>query len=96
MPTPMPIGKIVKPMERGQVTIPLDLRERLKITPETPLNVFEWRGLIVLAPVEFKLKTTAEKREVADWEKDTPGEYLDKVRYNPLEELWAKMAKKSW
>lgn len=96
MPATLPIGKVIKPMERGQVTIPVELRNKLDITPETSLNVFEWRGLIVMAPIEFKLKTTPAKKVVADWAEDTPMEYLDKVRYNPLEELWAKMARKGW
>ncbi|MBM3209046.1 AbrB/MazE/SpoVT family DNA-binding domain-containing protein [Candidatus Shapirobacteria bacterium] len=90
----MPIGTIVKPMERGQVTIPASLRGKLKITPETLLNVFEWKGMIVIVPVEFRPKTVS--GVMADWAKDTPEEYLAKVRYNPLEELWARMARESW
>lgn len=93
MAEPIPVGEIVKPMERGQVTIPAELRRRLEITPKTPLNVFEWRGMIVMVPVEFKFKAKARTREAADWLKDTPAEYMAKVRYNPLEELWAKMAR---
>ena len=87
----IPVGKIVKPMERGQVTIPATLRRKLEITPNTPLNVFEWRGMIIMVPVEFKFKIG--KRAAADWLKDTPEEYMAKVRYNPLEELWAIMAR---
>lgn len=91
MGTPMPTGSIVNPMERGQVTIPAGLRKKLEITPDTPLNIFEWRGMIVMVPVEFKFKV--KKRVSADWSEDRPEEYLAKVRYNPLEELWAKMAR---
>lgn len=96
MPEHIPVGEIVKPMERGQVTIPVKLRNKLKITPETPLNIFVWRGMIIVVPVEFKFKTIGIKRKPADWKKNSASEYLDKVRYNPLEELWAKMARKGW
>lgn len=89
----LPTGEIVRPMERGQVTIPAGLRKKLAITPETPLNVFEWRGMVVMVPVEFKFKIR--KRAAADWLKDAPEKYLAKVRYNPLEELWAKMARRA-
>lgn len=89
----MPIGEIIKLMERGQVTIPIKYRKRLGITPDTPLNIFEWRGMVVIVPVELEPKTLEMKRKPADWTKDTPQEYLKKARYNPLEKLWAKMAR---
>lgn len=91
----LPVGEIVKPMERGQVTLPVKLRNKLNITSDTPLNIFEWRGMIVVVPVEFKFKTAAMKRKTADWTKDTAKEYMAKVRYNPLEELWAKMVRRA-
>lgn len=89
----MPVGEIVNLMERGQVTIPVRYREQLGLTTETPLNVFEWRGMVVVVPVRFEPKIFGIKRESADWIKDTPEEYLEKVRYNPLEELWARVAR---
>lgn len=89
----MPVGEIIKLMERGQVTIPAKYRKKLGLTPDTPLNVFEWRGMVVIVPVEFEPKTLEVERKPADWTKDTPQEYLRKVRYNPLEELWVKMAR---
>lgn len=89
----MPIGEIVKLMERGQVTIPAKYRKKLGLTRNIPLNVFEWRGMVVMIPVEFKAKNLKLKTELADWVKDSPQRYLQKVRYNPLEELWARMAR---
>jgi bifunctional DNA-binding transcriptional regulator/antitoxin component of YhaV-PrlF toxin-antitoxin module len=89
----MPVGHIVNLMERGQVTIPARYREQLGLTTETPLNVFEWRGMVVIVPVEFQPSIFGAKRETADWTRDTPAEYLKKVRYNPLEELWARMVR---
>lgn len=45
----------------------------------------------MMVPVEFKFKIRVKK--AADWLKDIPEDYMAKVRYNPLEELWAKMAR---
>lgn len=89
----IPIGEIVKLMERGQVTIPAKYRKKLGLTSDTPLNVFEWRGMVVIAPVELEAKILEAGSKPADWIKDTPQEYLKKVRYNPLEELWVKMGR---
>ncbi len=89
----VPVGEIVNLMERGQITIPVEYREKLDLTTETPLNVFEWRGMVVVVPVKLEPRIFGMKREPADWTKDTPEEYLRKVRYNPLEELWARMAR---
>jgi AbrB family looped-hinge helix DNA binding protein len=33
------IGIIVKPMERGQITLPKEYRDKLSITPDTMLNL---------------------------------------------------------
>lgn len=89
----MPVGEIVNLMERGQVTIPVKYREQLGLTTETLLNVFEWRGMVVVVPVKLEPKVFEMERESADWTKDTPEEYLNKVRYCPLEELWARVAR---
>jgi AbrB family looped-hinge helix DNA binding protein len=88
----MPLGEIVKPMERGQITIPAALRGKLNINKNTPLNVFDWRGMIVVVPINISAQT-GYLRDIADWKKDTSEEYMEKVRYNPLEELWAKMVR---
>lgn len=89
----MPVGEIVKLMERGQITIPSKYRENLGLTPATSLNVFEWRGMVVVVPVKLEPKVSAPKKEPADWTRDSPKEYLNKVRYNALETLWAQMAR---
>lgn len=89
----MPTGEVVRMMERGQVTIPAKYRRKLGLTPETPLNVFAWRGMVIVVPVELEPKVPEVGEAAPDWIEDTPQEYLRKVRYNPLEELWAKMAK---
>lgn len=41
--------------------------------------------------LKFKVSNVSEKP--ADWSVDASEKYLQKVRYNPLEELWVKIAK---
>lgn len=89
----MPVGEIVNLMERGQVTIPAKYRRKLNLTTETPLNVFEWKGMVVIVPVNLQPKIFGVESKAADWAKDTPEKYLEKVRYNPLEKLWTQMAR---
>lgn len=46
------IGTIVNPMARGQITIPKEYRDKLGITPDTPLNVTLEDDRIVMRPLE--------------------------------------------
>ena len=46
------IGTIVTPMARGQITIPKEYRDKLGITPDTPLNVTLEDDRIVVRPLE--------------------------------------------
>lgn len=46
----MNIGTIVTPMERGQITLPKAYREKLGITPQTPLNITLQSDRIVVQP----------------------------------------------
>ena len=58
------IGIIVTPMERGQITLPKAYREKLGITPDTPLNItMEDDRIIVrsLTKVISDMKTNAIK-----------------------------------
>ena len=48
------INEIVKPMERGQITIPLKIRKKLKITPQSWLWVKLIKDKILIEPVEKK------------------------------------------
>ena len=50
------IGTIVTPMERGQITLPKAMREKLDIKPGTPLNVTLERKRITIEPLYFLLK----------------------------------------
>ena len=49
------INAIVKPMERGQITIPVNIRKELKITPQTWLWIrLIKKDKILIEPVERK------------------------------------------
>ncbi|OGD54844.1 hypothetical protein A3J78_00825 [Candidatus Beckwithbacteria bacterium RBG_13_35_6] len=93
----MPTGEIVKLMDRGTITLPSKLRKKLNLKEGEYLNVFPWSGLLVVAPIDITAKITAKKQSLsADWNTDTPAEYLKKARYNSLEKLWAKRVKEGW
>lgn len=46
----MNIGTIVTSMDRGQITIPKAYRDKLGITPQTPLNITLHADRIVVQP----------------------------------------------
>lgn len=48
------ITELVKTTTKGQITIPAEMRERLKITPSTFLNVILEGDNIIIQPVEVK------------------------------------------
>ncbi|MBU2592902.1 MAG: AbrB/MazE/SpoVT family DNA-binding domain-containing protein [Patescibacteria group bacterium] len=52
--TTQTLNEIVRPMERGQITIPVAIRKKLKITPKTWLWVRLIKNKILIEPVEKK------------------------------------------
>lgn len=44
-------NRFVSPTERGQVTIPKEIRRKLRITPTTKLRVYVENNKVVLEPV---------------------------------------------
>lgn len=92
----MPIGEIVKLMERGTITLPAKYRKELDLSEGEFLNVFVWKDFLVVVPIEMKPKDKKGLTKPADWTEDTPEEYMKKVRYNPLEELWARRLREEW
>ena len=93
----MPVGEIVKLMERGTITLPAKFRKKLGVEKGEFLNVFSWQDLIIVSPIKITPKSVSKRQSLAaDWNKDKPAEYLKKVRYNPLEKLWAKRIREDW
>lgn len=45
--------RFVSPTERGQITIPKAVRDKLRITPNTKLRVYEDNGRVILEPVSL-------------------------------------------
>lgn len=46
-----PVSKIVRPLAKGQITIPAEFRERLGIDADTLLNVTLLAGKLEITPV---------------------------------------------
>lgn len=44
-------NRFISPTERGQVTIPKEIRQKLRITPTTKLRVYVENNKVVLEPV---------------------------------------------
>ena len=51
IPTTQTFSEIVKPMERGQITIPINIRKKLNITPKTWLWIKLVQDRILIEPV---------------------------------------------
>ena len=85
----MNIGTIVTPMARGQITIPKQFRDKLGITPKTPLNLTLEEDKIVVKPLT---KVIADESPYIIKPKYTKEEYmkvLEKISKSKLV-LWTK------
>ncbi|MFH1602123.1 MAG: AbrB/MazE/SpoVT family DNA-binding domain-containing protein [Candidatus Shapirobacteria bacterium] len=87
------VSGIVRPMERGQITIPVNIRKKLEITPDTWLWVRLVKNKIMIEPVE-KDSSSSLSNVLLDSTKD-PKIYwkksdikdLDKVREKSKERI---------
>ncbi len=73
-----PTKVILRPMERGQITLPIEIRKSMNITVDTWLSVEELDGKIILQPVNVNPKNQASniipaKRPFADVLKELEG-----------------------
>ncbi|KKR72663.1 MAG: hypothetical protein UU81_C0010G0008 [Microgenomates group bacterium GW2011_GWC1_41_8] len=97
MKTTMPVGELVKLMDRGVITVPTKYRKKLNLKKGELLNIFDWEGLLIVSPVDITPQTMPYRiADKPDWTKDSPSQYLKKVRYNKLEKLWAKRTQEGW
>lgn len=88
----IPLGELVKIMERGVITLPAKYRRTLGLKKGELVQVvlLEKKGLLVV-PVEIG----SEKRG-ADWTKDSADKYLAKVRYSQVEKNRVESLNKAW
>ena len=63
-----PMTKIVKPLSRGQITIPIEFRKKLGIGPNTILNLVLKGNKIVITPAVVREFNEDELREYTDKE----------------------------
>lgn len=77
MITTQGLNEIIKPMERGQITIPIKIRKKLNITPKTWLWVRLVQDKILIEPVLEKASLSS------------LSSYLNKSTSNP-KVYWAK------
>ncbi|MCH7640775.1 AbrB/MazE/SpoVT family DNA-binding domain-containing protein [Patescibacteria group bacterium] len=86
-----PVGELVKIMERGAVTLPAKYRKKLGLKKGQVVNVIQIGsdGLFIM-PVDI-----VPKKRGADWTKDTPSEYMNKVRYNLANQLRTQQARRA-
>ena len=80
--------RIVSPTERGQITIPKELRERLNIDYKTKMKVYVEDGRIILEPVS-SLDMLLKELETEAKEKGLTKEEL----YKELDIIREKLAK---
>lgn len=106
MPNTIPVGKIVEPRKKGEITIPIEYRRMFGITPNTPLNIMPFNGGLLLVPVDIiprKMKKSEKMKRKKDFDvflKETYGawgksnesgeEYVEKVRRNLREREYVR------
>ncbi|AOQ23293.1 hypothetical protein MTAT_18250 [Moorella thermoacetica] len=85
--------QFIKPTERGQVTIPKEMREKLQINQNTRLRVYIDGNKVVLEPVS-PLDLILKELEVEAREKGFTRQELDKeiamVRERLMKELYSE------
>ncbi|OIQ07934.1 SpoVT / AbrB like domain protein [Moorella thermoacetica] len=85
--------QFIKPTERGQVTIPKEIREKLQINQNTRLRVYVDGNKVVLEPVS-PLDLILKELEVEAREKGFTRQELDKeiamVRERLMKELYSE------
>lgn len=88
----LPLGELVKIMERGTVTLPAKYRKKLGLNKGQVVNVVQIGsdGLFIM-PVDI-----VPKKRSADWTKDTHLEYMNKVRYSLANQLRSEQARRAW
>lgn len=58
----IPLGEIVKVMERGQITIPASIRKKLNIKSKTSLNLVIKDGILLACPLMKIIKANGKRK----------------------------------
>lgn len=79
MPADKPLTKIVRPLAKGQITLPIEFRRRLKIDASTILQLTLKGGRIEIVPV----RPVAQEEAARDYGQDEIQRFLKQDRLDP-------------
>lgn len=88
-------NRLISPTERGQVTIPKEIRKKLQITPSTKLRVYVENNKVVLEPVtslEILLKDLVAEAKEKGYTRRKLEEEIEAVRERLFKELYGEQA----
>lgn len=83
--------KLLRPTERGQITIPKEAREKLKITPDSRFKVTVSGNKIVyelISPLELAVREIQAEAKAKGYSKKDLENELEQVRKKLFEELY--------
>lgn len=84
-------NRLISPTERGQVTIPKEIRQELRISPATKLRVYVENNKVVLEPVkslDILLKDLVAEAKDKGYTRRKIEEEIDAVRERLFKELY--------
>lgn len=73
------LTRLVRPLPRGQITLPIDFRRRLKIDEQTILRLSLKGGKIEILP----LRPVARKEAMREYKTDEIQRFLEEDRLDP-------------
>ncbi len=88
-------NRFVSPTERGQVTIPKEIRRKLRITPTTKLRVYVENNKVVLEPVtslDVLLKDLVAEAKDKGYTRREIEQEIEAVRERLFKELYGERA----
>lgn len=74
-----PLTKLVRPLSKGQITLPIEFRRRLKIDGETILNLTLKDDRIEIVP----LRPMPQEAALREYSPDEIGRFLKEDRIDP-------------
>jgi len=79
MPDNQPLTKLVRPLSKGQITLPIEFRRRLNIDAATILNLTLKGGCIEIVP----LRVMPQEASLRDYTRDAIERFLKEDRLDP-------------